>query len=620
MAIDLDSDREALIDREGTASNHAHESVFTYPKRSILYKRIPRFIGTVTFLSLVVVTLKFYADAGNISDRRKTGFNVIITILSLFLGLNFFEVFKDMARIYRWRVLTKISFNLREFVLILDGENLMNLLRLMRESRTRPFIVFACLAWIALNLLAQGSIALINLTYDVDGGNDATGTIFRPGMVLVPKLDCYYNYEDLCPIFEEAPQVLAHSFGEAITSQPSCNYTSTASILDYTRECYYFRRHDRQEYAFRYSEHNPNDKARAYPYLTDRIITASPGGCRELNITKTSRVDDPDGRGAVTRFELSNSPYSSNITVNNAHLAHDATTYIYQGFKIPQHATIFDCGDRCMVIYALRQRGGVRKEPDRVFECTITISSVTNVSDPVFLEHHVPDDIARLAAASIALQGRYQNPFRDETKRWWQSQLYPWASKWETDGLSAQEIGGLISEFAIGSLATMAHLNPTTTMPGTLPILASRVRVTWWGIISLAVCIASTHALLVLVMLWVSKAVIVPDDGSLVIDMLLKSAAGRLGASRSLGGGERIALAIHGGREGESKETIELAVIPNKGAHSSREESSQATRPREADPSRRVAYRIVRDEAGIFDCEIDESLSGRDSHGGQESA
>lgn len=567
------------------------------------------------------MTLKVYADAGNISDRRKTGFHVIITVLSLFLGLNFFEVFKDMAKIYRWRVLTKISFNLREFVLILDGDSLINLLRLMRESRTRPFIVFACLAWIALNLLAQGSIALINLTYDVDGGNDATGTIFRPGKVSVPKLDCYYNYKDGCPIFEKVSQALAHSFGEAITSQPSCEYTNTASILDYTLECYYFRRHDRQEYAFRYSEYNPNDTARTYPYLTDRIITASPGGCLEHSITKTSRIDDPDGRGAVTKFEFSNSPYSSHITVNNAHLTHDATTYVYQGFKIPQHATIFDCGDRCMVIYALRQGGGVRKEHDRLFECTITISSVTSVSDPVLLEHHVPDDVARLAAASIALQGRYQNPFGDETKRWWQSQLYPRSSKWETDGLSAQEIGGLISEFAIGSLATMAHLNPNTTMPGTLPILASRVRVTWWGIISLAVGIAFTHALLVLVILWVSTGVVVvPDDSSLVIDMLLKSAAGRLGASRSCGGGERIALAIHGGQKGESRETIELAVIQNKGAHSSREESSQATRPREADSSRRVAYRIVRDEAGEFVCEIDESLSGRDSHGGQESA
>ena len=562
------------------------------------------------------MTLKVYEDAGNISDRRKTGFHVIITILSLFLGLNFFEVFKDMVRIYRWRVLTKISFNLREFVLILDGESLMNLLRLMRESRTRPFIVFACSAWIALNLLAQGSIALINLTYDVDGGSDATGTISRPGMVSVPKLNCYYNYKDSCPIFEEVPQALAHSFGEAITSRPCCNYTNTASILEYTLECYYFCRRDRQEYAFRYSEYNPNDRARAYPYLTDRIITASPGICLEHNITYAGRIDDPDGREAVRKFEYSNGSYSSNIIVNNAHLAHDATTYVYQGFKIPQNATIFDCGDRCMVIYALRQWGRIRKGLDRLFECTITVSSVTSFSNPVLPEHHVPDDVARLAAASIALQGRYQNPFRDETKRWWQSQLYPWSSKWETDGRSAQEIGELISEFAIGSLATMAHLNPNTTMLGTLPILASRVRVTWWGIISLAVGIASTHALLVLVMLWVSRGGVVPDDSSLVIEMLLKSAAGRLGASGSFGGGGKVALAFHGGREGESRETIELAVIQNEGAHSSREESSQATRPKGAGPSRRVAYRVVRDEAGKFVCEIDESLSGRDRHRG----
>jgi hypothetical protein len=579
-----------------------------------LWKQVPRFVGTITFLSLVIVTLKAYEGAGNISDRKKTGFNVIITILSLFLGLNFFEAFKDMAKVYRWRILTKIPFTLREFVLIIGGESLMNLMHLIRESWTKPVIVFACLAWIALNLLAQGSVALINLTYNVDGGTNSPGTISGPGTVLAPKLDSYYNFADDRPMFEEVPQSLAHSFGEAVTGRSCCDYNTTASILDYTRECYYFCRHDRQEYAFRYSEYSPRDTAQAYPYLTDRIITASPGACLEHDITNTERIDDPDGIKAVTKFEYFKSDYSFNITVTNAHLANDATTYVYQGFTIPQNATIYDCGDRCMVIYALRH-GGIRKEANRLFECNITISNVTSVSNP-FLppEHHVPDDIARLAAASIALQGRYQNPFGDETKRWWQSQLYPRASKWETDGRSPREIGGLISEFAIGSLATMAHLNPLTDMPGTLPVLASRVKVTWWGVIALAVGIASTHALLVLMMLWVSTAVVVPDDNSLVIDMLLRSAAGRLDARGSFGGGGKIALAIQRGRETKGWERIELAVIPSQGAQGSGVETAQATPQAGAGTGGRVVYRIVRDEAGKFVCEIDESLSGRDGY------
>ena len=334
----------------------------------------------------------------------------------------------------------------------------------------------------------------------MDSGTDSNGTISRPGQVFAPKLDVYYNYEDNRPIHAEAPQILAHSYGEAVTSQDCCDYTTTASILDNTQDCYYFCRVDRQEYAFRYAEYNRLDRARAYPYFTDRIITASPEAFLGYNLDSFKRISDPDGSDAVTQFQYSNSTFSSNISITNAHLANDSTTYVYRGFLEPQKAEMYACGDRCMVMYALRNSGRIRDQPRELFECRITISNVTNTS---LTEHRVPNDVARLAAVSIALQGRYQNPFRNETKRWWQSQLYPWASKWETRNLSAQGIGGLMSEFAMGSLATLAHLNPTTEIPGTLPTLASQINVTWWGIISLAVGIAATHAVLVLVMLWV---------------------------------------------------------------------------------------------------------------------
>ena len=49
-----------------------------------------RWIGTVVFSFFVIATLKTYQDKGNISPGQKTTFNVIITALSLGLGLNFF--------------------------------------------------------------------------------------------------------------------------------------------------------------------------------------------------------------------------------------------------------------------------------------------------------------------------------------------------------------------------------------------------------------------------------------------------------------------------------------------------------------------------------------------------
>jgi hypothetical protein len=49
-----------------------------------------RWIGTVVFSIFVITTLKIYEDKGNISPGQKATFNVIITALSLGLGLNFF--------------------------------------------------------------------------------------------------------------------------------------------------------------------------------------------------------------------------------------------------------------------------------------------------------------------------------------------------------------------------------------------------------------------------------------------------------------------------------------------------------------------------------------------------
>ena len=571
-------------------SNYARIFDSKRQSRSLLQKQIPKFGLTFLFLLLVIVTLKAFEAAGNISGQKRAAFNIVITILSLLLGLNFFEAFKDMAKVYRWKVLFSGKFSPREADLILGGENLTNLVRLIKESWGNLAIVFACVSWIALNLLAQGAVATINLTYDVDRGTDSNGTILRPESVDVPKLDCYYNAVENCPTVAEVPQVLAHSYGEAVTGQTCCNYTTVADILSNKQDCYYFCRTDEQEYAFRYAEYNPEDTARAYPRFTNRTITASPGKCLEYNFDSDAGegVPSPDGFGSETSFPYSNDTFTGNITIPNSNSANDATTYIYNGELQPQDAQAYACGPRCLKMFILRTQGPVTTREVKLFECPITVSSVSNAILP---QHDISDTNAQLAAASIALTGRYQTRGNPPRITWRQSRLYPRGSPWETDGLSAQVIGGRISQFAIGSLAGMAHLNPTAPLPGIKPMLAYQINVTWWGIIALAAGIAAAHALLVMLMVWISIPIAVLDDSNLVVARLLRTLVGRLGDHGSLLDGKELARAIQ--REGTTQDPKHV---------------TQAFE-RDATGKGGVAFGIVRDEAENLFLELSEAAA-----------
>ena len=53
-----------------------------------------------------------------------------------------------MAKVARWRVLASSRYSIYEVDLIMGGESLMKLSKLMRESRKRPWIVLACGVWV----------------------------------------------------------------------------------------------------------------------------------------------------------------------------------------------------------------------------------------------------------------------------------------------------------------------------------------------------------------------------------------------------------------------------------------------------------------------------------------
>jgi hypothetical protein len=115
--------------------------------------------------------------------------------------------------------------------------------------------------------------------------------------------------------------------------------------------------------------------------------------------------------------------FHDSISIPRSRSAFDSTTYIYKGIKVLQDAKIQDWRPRCIKLFAMHYSGIHNDRPTILFECRIAVSDVSHASKK---NQKLSDENARLAAASIALSGRYTNPNRTSFERWQQYKLYPW--------------------------------------------------------------------------------------------------------------------------------------------------------------------------------------------------
>lgn len=393
----------------------------------LFFPQFLRWLITVFFVAFLLATLKIYQDKGNFSRQQKHIFNTIITALSLGLGINFFEGFKDIAKVLRWTILASRGHTVREVDLILSIESLSKVIELAWESRKKPLAVLICFLWLYLNLIAQAAVAMIGLMYSADSGTNYKGTYFTPGTVNASGLTCYAD-NNACPIQPEVQQIVAHTYGEMAQGNILCAYNDISEVITSIANClfYYHLAPNNQQYAYRFSELNPQDTARIYPRFTNRIITASSGECYNYTIDTTSgqKVDDLNGDLAAYNWSYSNGTVNGSITIPTLYSAFDSTTYIYRGTKIPQNETESSCGPRCMWMWAFKAFSSLtadHNQPMAVYQCPISISPVSNVTEDSQI---VSDGMAKLAAASIALQGRYVNVANGQI--WTQYQMYPW--------------------------------------------------------------------------------------------------------------------------------------------------------------------------------------------------
>lgn len=118
------------------------------------------------------------------------------------------------------------------------------------------------------------------------------------------------------------------------------------------------------------------------------------------------------------------------------------------------------------------------------------------------------------------------------------------SSYWETQNLTTVTVGARMSEFAIGSLAVMAHVNPQIFREGNFPIPGYQLSVRWNELIYLFPGVVAIHFILVVLMLWIARLVVVPDDSILCTAHVLQGLAGPLKRTGSLLHAKELAEAI----------------------------------------------------------------------------
>ncbi|KAL8727357.1 MAG: hypothetical protein Q9166_006126 [cf. Caloplaca sp. 2 TL-2023] len=183
-------------------------------------------------------------------------------------------------------------------------------------------------------------------------------------MVSVPRIVCYYNNGTCTTDQNQPPEIAqneAHGYGELTHGALECWYTTDNDIFESSQDFQYFQSSNSQQFAYRFSEYNPNDRSQAYPYSTNRLNKTSPGQCDRYTPEPSYHVDSTDGPESKVVYPFSNGTNDDQIAVSRPDTAYDSTTYASNGSQAPQNTSAAACGPRCIWLYAIRHNGTVTR-------------------------------------------------------------------------------------------------------------------------------------------------------------------------------------------------------------------------------------------------------------------
>ncbi|KAI5820553.1 hypothetical protein BZA77DRAFT_301052 [Pyronema omphalodes] len=513
----------------GTLGTHAqfqlarqfdHRKQFLHLIGKILLRWFASFILSVA----MVICFYEYEKVKILDTYAKRWFNTVSTGLYLTLGLNLAASLKGMAIIVRWKLLSRKAHDLEEVDFLLGLGSLIKVFRYgIHIIRRRPLTSLACFSWIAFNAVGRVSVALTGLTYSYDS---AGATSSSPGIANVTDWTKWTEANAVTRDFRSTPQsesYAAHSYGlfsvlvaqQALTkpgegdpNKPEFNPIER----DETGAWYYYMR-----------EFNPHPKK---PYSnvahkSKRFVKAD-SMCSYFPMVEGQRGDSD----TITYLNG-----TRRVTLNGiSGYAPMATTWINLRPDLAINSQ-YNCGPRCAPLYALQFTAidSPLSQPGAFYSCNVTISEVSGSQSPV---HDMPDDIARLAAGAIALQGYSEHPNSWEFARYITDS--PW-SDWnvgQNQVASTDYVRRLASRFAIGAIA-MKDLKGSKLAQamGNVAWVGVLLKVKWNFLLLILGTILVLQLIVGCLVVAYANTVFCKDDSYLSTARLLRPVVERLGPS-----------------------------------------------------------------------------------------
>ncbi|EJT73059.1 hypothetical protein GGTG_09910 [Gaeumannomyces tritici R3-111a-1] len=472
---------------------------------------LSRWFVIVVLIASIYTVLITFSSLDVLTKTKKRMFNALITGLSIGLALMTVSIMNGVVSDLRWWILSRRHRSAQKVKNILHAHSLSRVTMLILSSK-RPSLLAVAVSWLLVALAAQVGLASVNLCFSID--NNEEKALLRDGEVFIPRLDTLDTAAPAGTVLA-ARQYAAYNLGVVSqsykTSVNNNSFPEPASMWGSDNPMF-FCSIDPPLCNYIFHEINPRSVNN-----TDRIpITVTTERRLQVNTVCDSFkvVAGGDGTQSIITVQVS---ATRNLTV-----ALPVRGGLEQSTFITDTRT--NCGPRCSYVTVFE----ASEQESWWYNCTTAVGEVEKATRP---EEEVGSEMARLAAAAIALQGFASVTGDTATNQPRsaqlpvQAQVYPAGSFFgEARAGNSQALALIMSRFAIGVIGAAAESNTGILVPGKQPEIGVRLKIEHWNYIHLIFGAVSLGLLVLgITCVFLSHKVVIPKGGPIVEAQVLKS-------------------------------------------------------------------------------------------------
>ncbi|KAI6378509.1 hypothetical protein MCOR25_002212 [Pyricularia grisea] len=477
-----------------------------------------RWLIVLVLIAGIYAVLYTFSSEPVLSKRRKRVFNALITGFSIGLALMVVSFMNRIVGDLRWLILSRRSFSHSKVEAILHAHSLTRIAKLIMSSKRMGVLAVASL-WLFIALAAQVALASIGLCFSMENAEDKA--LLVSGKVLIRNMTAIStttSSDSTSPaVLKKARQYTANSFGvfAQVFTVAGPEKKPERGDLYYADNPLYFcdPNMEQSNCSYVFHEANPNtinnNDRLPVTAVTDRSIEVNTQ-CRAFPVIE-------NGNGTQSNITIQLPDNQKAIVSLPVRGGLDQNTYMFD--------SRVECGPRCAIVTMFEAA-----YPDAWwYNCTVSVGDVEGATRS---EEMVGDELARMAAAGISLQG-FASVSADapsgaqskETEVVVQSQVYPSENLYGTPfGGEVNSLAATISRFATGVIAIAAENNDEIVVSGMMPEIGNKLKMEHWPIIHV-ILIATATGLLVLGLTGVLLAhkIVIPQQSPIVEAQVLKS-------------------------------------------------------------------------------------------------